>query len=501
MAQTLMILGTASDVGKSLIVTGLCRLFSRAGARVAPFKAQNISNNAYACFPDGEIGWAQALQAWACGLEPNVDMNPLLLKPSSEQRVQVVVQGKVWKTASAWDCNRFYFQDKIKESFTRLSRTSDLLVLEGAGGAAEINLKDRDIANFAMADMADAPVLLVADIDRGGVFASLVGTMELLEPAQRERVKGFIINKFRGDLSLLEPGLRMLEARTGRPVLGVLPYLPDIALEAEDSVCLETYYKKQPSFGSSSLNIAVVGFPHIANFTDFLPLSQLRNVRLNYVRTPEEIVQADVVVLPGSKDTIADLRWLKSENWFPMLNKLRQAGRWIVGVCGGYQMLGQEVADPFGVEGRPTVEVGLGFLPLRTELGRSKTTRRVEGQWRIGTERGVFDAYEIHMGQTQVLGDVMPRFWIRYEGIQSQPDGAVSQEGKVWGTYLHGLFESGPFLRAWFGQVVMDAMEQIDVPWRSWRVERAAQCDRLASAVEQALDMPAIWALVENRQR
>ena len=184
-----------------------------------------------------------------------------------------------------------------------------------------------------------------------------------------------------------------------------------------------------------------------------------------------------------------------------MLNKLRQAGRWIVGVCGGYQMLGQEVADPFGVEGCPTVEVGLGFLPLRTELGRSKTTRRVEGQWRIGTERGVFDAYEVHMGQTQVLGDVMPRFWIRYEGIQSQPDGAVSQEGKVWGTYLHGLFESGPFLRAWFGQVVMDAMEQIDVPWRSWRVERAAQCDRLASAVEQALDMPAIWALVENRQR
>ena len=250
MAKTLMVLGTASDVGKSLIVTGLCRLFSRAGIRVAPFKAQNMSNNAYVCFPTGEIGWAQALQAWACGLEPSVDVNPVLFKPTTERSSQIVVHGQVWKTVSAYDFDRASLQEKVYESFTRLSRDYDLIILEGAGGAAEINLKDRDMVNFAMAEAADAPVLLVADIDRGGVFAALVGTMELLEVSERERVKGFIINKFRGDLSILEPGLRMLEERTGKPVLGVLPYVPGLALEAEDSVSLETYYKQQPPFVS-----------------------------------------------------------------------------------------------------------------------------------------------------------------------------------------------------------------------------------------------------------
>lgn len=507
MAKTLMVLGTASDVGKSLVVTGLCRLFARAGLRVAPFKAQNMSNNAYVCFPAGEIGWAQALQAWACGLEPSVDMNPLLLKPTTDQQAQVVVQGQVWKTVSARDFDRSYLQHKLRESFTRLSHSYELLVLEGAGGAAEINLKDRDIVNFAMAAMADAPVLLVADIDRGGVFAALVGTMELLEPAERERVKGFIINKFRGERSLLEPGLRMLEARTGRPVIGVLPYLPDMALEAEDSVALETYYKKQLPFGAATLNIAVVCFPHIANFTDFLPLSQIDGVRLNYVSTPEETVDADVIILPGSKNTIADLRWLKAEHWLPRLHQVKQTGRWIVGVCGGYQMLGEAVADPYGVEGPPTAEPGLGFLPLRTELIQSKTTRRVEGQWQIGMAGGVFDAYEIHMGQTQLLqditDDITPRFSIRWEETQLSPEGAMSRDGKVWGTYLHGLFESGPFLRAWLAQVAAERGLQapVHVAWESWRAERAAQCDRLADVVEHALDMQAIWALIGNPER
>ena len=512
-----MILGTASDVGKSLIATGLCRLFSRAGLRVAPFKAQNMSNNAYACFPDGEIGWAQALQAWACGLEPNVDMNPLLIKPSTEQSAQVVVQGKVWKTVSGWDFDRSYYQHKVRQSFTRLSRNYDLIVLEGAGGAAEINLKDRDIVNFAMADMADAPVLLVADIDKGGVFAALVGTMELLEPAERERVKGFIINKFRGDLRLLAPGLHMLEDRTARPVFGVLPYLSDIALEAEDAVSLETYYKTQPPFTSSTLNIAVVCFPHIANFTDFLPLSQVSGVRLNYVHTPDEIVNADVailpdvVILPGTKNTIADLRWLKAEKWLSVLRKLRQAGQWIVGVCGGYQMLGEEVADPLGTEGQATAETGLGFLPLRTEMVQTKTTRRVEGQWQIGMEGGVFDAYEIHLGQTHsredakdIAKDITPRFSVRaFEATQATPEGAMSRDGKVWGTYLHGLFESGSFLRAWLAQVAAERVlqDQVHIPWDSWRVERATQCDRLATAVEHALDMQAIWALIDSQKR
>ena len=323
MAKTLMVLGTASEVGKSLIVAGLCRLFSRAGVRVAPFKAQNMSNNAYVCLDGGEIGWAQALQARACGLEPSVDMNPVLLKPTSDRGSQVIVQGRVWGTVSARSFDRNRLQEKVRESFLRLSQDYELIVLEGAGGAAEINLRDRDIVNFAMAEMADAPVILVADIDRGGVFAALVGTMELLEPQEKERVKGFLINKFRGDRVLLEPGLRILEERTGRPVLGVLPYLQDLHLEAEDSVSLETYRNKQRPFSPTTVNVAAVCLPHIANFTDFLPLAQVEAVTLNYVKTPQEIFNADVVILPGSKNTIADLRWLKETGWQQALQQVR----------------------------------------------------------------------------------------------------------------------------------------------------------------------------------
>src|SRR5436190_16040041 len=402
MAKTLMVLGTASEVGKSLIVTGFCRLFYRAGVRVAPFKAQNMSNNAYVCLDGGEIGWAQALQARACGLEPTVDMNPVLLKPTSERGSQVIVQGRVWGNVSFRDFDRDSLREKVRESFLRLSHNYELIVLEGAGGAAEINLKDRDFVNFAMAEMADAPVLLVGDIDRGGVFASLIGTMELLEPPERERVKGFIINKFRGEKALLEPGLRFLEERTGRPVLGVLPYLRDLGLEAEDSVSLETYRNRQRSFSPATVNVAVVCLPHISNFTDCLPVARVGAVTLNYVQHPQEIAGADVVILPGSKNTIADLRWLKERGWPPALRQTRDRGGWIVGVCGGYQMLGEEVADPLGVEEERTTERGLGLLPLRTGLAAEKTTGRVEAQWNIGSQTGVFPGYEIHMGHTKV---------------------------------------------------------------------------------------------------
>ena len=505
MAKTLMVLGTASDVGKSLIVTGLCRLFSRAGIRVAPFKAQNMSNNAYVCFPTGEIGWAQALQAWACGLEPSVDMNPVLLKPTTERSSQIVVHGQVWKTSSAYDFDRAYVREKVYESFTRLSRDYDLIILEGAGGAAEINLKDRDMVNFAMAEAADAPVLLVADIDRGGVFAALVGTMELLEVSERERIKGFIINKFRGDLSILEPGLRMLEEKTGKPVLGVLPYVPGLALEAEDSVSLETYYKQQSAFSPSRVNIAVVTLPHIANFTDFLPLSNIDSVVLNYVSTPNEIVNADVVILPGSKNTIADLRWLKTGHWARPLRQLEEHGKSLVGVCAGYQILGQEIADPLGVEGVCTSEKGLGFLPLHTELVQEKTTRRVEAQWQIGPETGVFNAYEIHMGRTRVgpglvEASLTPRFFVRPLDDQEemQPNGGVSRDGKVWGTYLHGLFESGPFLRAWLTQVGARRAIYPQVEWETWTQERSLNFDRLADVLEHALDITTIGRLWQN---
>jgi adenosylcobyric acid synthase len=496
MAKTLMVLGTASEVGKSLIVTGLCRLFRRAGIRVAPFKAQNMSNNAYVCLDGGEIGWAQALQARACDLEPCVDMNPVLLKPTTECTSQIIVQGRVWGTASARSVDRDHLREKVRESFVRLSQHYDLIVLEGAGGAAEINLKDRDLVNFAMAKIADAPVILVADIDRGGVFASLVGTMELLEPEERDRVKGFIINKFRGDLSILKPGLRFLEARTGKPVLGVLPYLPDLTLEAEDSVSLETYRKRQPSFSASTVNVAVVCFPHIANFTDFLPLAHVDAVALQYVHKPDDITDADVVILPGSKNTVADLRWLKVGNWQHALQRVSADGKWLVGVCGGYQMLGEEVADPLGVEGAYTAEKGLGFLPLRTVLATEKTTRRVEMRWQSGAASGVCGGYEIHMGRTHGTADVRPRFFVRPLGSEEwQPDGAVSRDGKLWGTYLHGLFESGPFLRAWCSEVGMRRGIHPQVQWQAWQHERDVHVAHLTDAMEQSLDVKAIWAI------
>jgi adenosylcobyric acid synthase len=500
MAKTLMILGTASEVGKSLIVTGLCRSFFRAGIRVAPFKAQNMSNNAYVCLDGGEIGWAQALQARACGLEPCVDMNPVLLKPSTEHTSQVIVHGRVWGTTSARSFDRDRLRKKVRESFVRLSQDYDLIILEGAGGAAEINLKDRDIVNFAMAQMADAPVLLVADIDRGGVFAALVGTMELLAPAEREQVKGFIINKFRGEKALLESGLHFLQERTGKPVVGVLPYLPDLGLEAEDWVALERYRKSQPAFSPSTINVAGVALPHIANFTDFLPLAHAGRVALRYAREPDEIADADVVILPGSKNTIADLCWLKGGNWLQMLRQLNTAGKSIVGVCGGYQMLGEEIADPLGLEGERTIESGLGFFPVRTVLAMEKTTRRVEVQWRVGEKIGVFSGYEIHLGRTTKRVEIPPRFLVRpITGEQWQPDGTVSAEGKTWGTYLHGLFASGPFLQAWFGPIGEEKGVAVRIEWQRWQSVRDSRLDRLADALEAHVDMTTIRAWLRRQ--
>ncbi len=499
-AQTLMVLGTASDVGKSLVATGLCRIFARAGIRVAPFKAWNMSNNAYVCLDGGEIGWAQALQARACGLEPIVDMNPLLLKPTTEHSSQLIIRGRVTGTVFARHTDRDFLQEQVRSSFCRLRQAYDLLVLEGAGGAAEINLKDRDIANFAMAEMADASVLLVADIDTGGVFASLVGTMELLEAPERDRVVGFIINKFRGDVSLLEPGLRVVEERTGKPVLGVLPYLSDLGLEAEDSVSIHTDRRRQSVFSVETVNIAVIAPPYIANFTDFLPLAQVEAVRLNYVVSPDEITVADAIILPGSKNSIADLRWLKARGWPHKLQQGRADGKWIFGVCGGYQMLGEEIADPLGVEGELTTETGLGLLPVQTVLSPHKTTQRVDVQWQVGEQSGVFSGYEIHMGQTQGATGQTPLFRVRALGAKEYADGCVSPDGRVCGTYLHGVFESGEFVQAWLTQLGAERRIRVQVDWQDWQEQRNANLDRLADMLDAHLDMPAIWATAGMRE-
>jgi adenosylcobyric acid synthase len=320
--------------------------------------------------------------------------------------------------------------------------------------------------------------------------------LELLTKNERKMVKGFIINKFCGDLGLLEPGLRFLEERARRPVLGVLPYFHDLGLEAEDSVSLETYRSRQLPFSLSTANVAVVCLPHMANFTDFLPLTHVGAVVLNYVEKPDEISGADVVILPGTKNTLSDLRWLKKRGWQQALQQARNRGSWVVGVCGGYQMLGEEVADPLGVEGEKATERGLGFLPLRTVFAAEKTTRKVEVKWSIGSRAGVFSGYEIHMGQTQVGEGVAPRFFLRpVGGGEWRPDGAVSREGKVWGAYVHGLFESGLFLQEWLSQVGAERGVRVQVGWQEWQRERNSRLDRLADALEEPLDMAAIRTL------
>jgi adenosylcobyric acid synthase len=458
-ARALAVLGTGSDVGKSIITAGLCRLFSRAGVRVAPFKAQNMSNNSFVT-PDGkEIGRAQALQARACGLEPHADMNPILLKPESDRGAQIVVQGTVWGKAEARD----YFQQKeqlagyVRESYARLADQYDMIVIEGAGSAAEMNLKDRDLANWSMVDLADARVVLVADIDRGGVFAQVIGTLDLLTSEERRRVVGIIINKFRGDATLFEDGVAFIEQRTGLPVLGVVPMLRGLLLDQEDSVDIERH--RRAVFAKDRINIAVVLLPRMSNFTDFNQLSAEPDVVVRYAATPADLDGADVIVVPGSKNTIDDLRYLRQSGMAASISLSATAGLEIVGICGGYQMLGRSVADPDGVEAGGEVE-GLGLLDVTTQLARTKITQSVEAESleiepkRHLTVRGYF----IHMGQT-IGREMRPCFHVRPLNLEGgQPgdvsfDGTVNESGRIWGTYLHGVFDLPEFRRAWVNRI------------------------------------------------
>jgi len=457
MAKAIMIVGTASDVGKSVIAAGLCRIFYRLGIRVAPFKAQNMSLNSYVT-PDGrEIGWAQAAQAKACGIEPTADVNPILLKPVSGLGSQVILQGKVHGNMGVRDYYAFKKQvwEKVKESYQRLAEEFSLIVLEGAGGAAEINLRDHDIANFRMAELADASVLLVGDIERGGVFASLVGTFDLLSSQERSRIKGLIINKFRGDATLLKNGLEFLERRTGIPVLGVIPYYDRISIPEEDSVALERKMREQRSFGADSVNIAVIRLPHMANYTDFAGLEKEKGVVLRYLTRRESLSNVDVLILPGTKNTLGDLKWLWEEGWREeILSYVRQGGR-AVGICGGYQILGEEVADPLGIEGKRGKGRGLGLLPMRTELAAEKTTDKVVARSLLnGVVRGV-EGYEIHMGKSEAVKEVKPAFKILERDGRSvrETDGAVVEGGRIWGSYLHGLFANSSFRQAWLNDL------------------------------------------------
>ncbi len=488
-----MILGTASHVGKSLVAAGLGRIFSDDGIRAAPFKAQNMSLNS-AATPDGrEIGRAQALQAEACRVTPCAEMNPVLIKPSSDTGAQIVLLGRVWGQVTASDYHQRRVEElfpAVLESYRTLAERHDLILLEGAGSPAEINLRKHDIVNMRMAHAADAACLLVGDIDRGGVFAALLGTLELLEPEDRARIRGFAINKFRGDIELLRPGVETMEQRLGIPCAGVIPFLHNLGLEEEDGVAMEDRRKvkwDQTSNADRPLRVAVVAVPHMANFTDFDALAAEPAVSLAYVEHPKQAALADVVILPGSKQTLDDLTWIQERGFADFLATYSGL---LIGICGGFQMLGLSIEDPTGAEsnGAPRQMRGLGHLSIRTIMHDRKTVRRAAGRtdaW------GAFHGYEIHMGETRYENGVEPFAEIVREGeLRSIPDGAVA--GLVWGTYVHGLFDDDAFRHAFldFARLksgLTPARDHVCVT-----AERESRINRWAAHVRESLNMDLI---------
>jgi adenosylcobyric acid synthase len=500
-AKPLMIQGTGSFVGKSIVVAGLCRLLKQDGFKVAPFKAQNMALNSFITPEGGEMGRAQVVQAEAAGLDPHVDMNPILLKPNTDIGAQVILQGKVFGNMNADEYHRFKKKalSAVLESYGRLSQQYQVMIIEGAGSPAEINLREGDIANMGMAEAVDAPVLLVGDIDKGGVFASLVGTLALLSFAERRRIKGFIINKFRGDPSLLTSGLEFLEKKTGAPVLGVIPYLKDLYLPEEDGVALEKNYSGR----EKPLNIAVLYLPHISNFTDFDPLEHEPDVTLRYVQPGERIGDADVVILPGSKNTLEDFLFLKKEGYAQEILKLHQLGRMVVGICGGFQMLGKAVRDPLGTEtSRGEIE-GLGLLDAETILQKEKMTFQVKAvplNWPMAAQKETLRGYEIHMGETRRGAAHPPAFKIteRLEQKVEVEDGAISADGQVWGTYIHGLFDNDGFRRCFIdslrktkGLSSGNRIQEFD-----YKAFKEQEYDKLAAVLRRELDIPRIYRII-----
>lgn len=448
-----MLQGTGSHVGKSVLAAALCRIFFRSGYRVAPFKAQNMALNSYVTARGEEIARAQVVQSWAAGIDPEVDMNPVLLKPTGDSRSQVVVLGRVVGNISArdyhLDFNRRLLRE-VEQALYRLSQRYEVIVIEGAGSPAEVNLKEQEIANMRVAKLVGALVLLVADIDRGGALAAIVGTLELLDPDERELVAGLIINKFRGDIELLCPALDFLESRTGKPVLGVIPYLEDLGLPEEDSVALED--RRLSAASQEVLHVAVIQLPRISNFTDFDALARQPGVKVNYVAGHQPLGEPDLVIIPGSKNTIADLLFLRQTGEAEEIVALARRGVPAIGICGGYQMLGREVRDPDRVEASVERVAGLGLLDVVTVFRSEKATYCCEGVVCGGplleSCRGLRIAgYEIHMGESERLGSTPPAIALTRRGDQEvcRPDGAVSQDGLVFGTYVHGLFDNDVF--------------------------------------------------------
>ncbi len=506
--NTIMVQGTTSDAGKSTLVAGICRVLKNQGYRVAPFKPQNMALNSAVTEDGGEIGRAQAVQAQASGVTPHTDMNPVLIKPSSDTGAQIIIQGHV---NTDMDAKAFHLFKKeamaaVLESHQRLSDKFEVVVVEGAGSPAEINLREGDIANMGFAEAVDCPVVLVADIDKGGVFAHLVGTLALLSESEQERVVGFVINKFRGDVDLLTPGLKWLEAHTGKPVLGVLPYLHEFYLEAEDAIDTQQVNGGQEPLSDGRLNIVVPVFPRISNHTDFDALRHHPSVNLNYVGPGQKPPLCDLLILPGSKNVGDDFRWLIENGWREYIDRHLRYGGKVMGICGGFQMLGQTIRDPHGVENKAvrddSVEA-LGYLPIATCFNTDKTLQQKTGKITLGGTVGQVRGYEIHHGVTEVLTvdgdcdrDDTPRYIMRYEG-QSE-DGLISHDNQVFGCYLHGVFDEPSacqLILTWAGLDASAAASSVDMQHL-----QETQIDRLAESVKQHLNLDLIQAMLTNNE-
>ena len=479
---TLMVQGCTSDAGKSTVVAALCRWFARRGYSVAPFKPQNMALNSAVTVDGGEIGRSTALQALACGVEPHSDMNPVLLKPQTDMGAQVIIRGQVLGNMQALDYHAYKrtARDAVLAAWQDLSSRFDVIIVEGAGSPAEINLRENDIANMGFAEMVDCPVILVADIDRGGVFAHLTGTLDLLSGSEQQRTLGFVINRFRGDLSLLQGGLDWLEARTGKPVFGVLPYLHGLTLDAEDAV------DEQGGHENDALNVVVPMLPRMSNHNDFDPLRLHPRVNLRFVKMGEPWPPADLVILPGSKATRADLAFVREQGWDRDIKRHLRYGGKLLGICGGFQMLGERIDDPEGLESEPGSSAGLGWLEMTTRLVPGKQLRNVGGVY-LPTGAAIH-GYEIHNGVTE--GAAMSRPMLK---LGDYLDGAISPDQQVMGCYLHGLFDSAEAtesLLAWAG---MTSGEAVD-----YAAHRQVELDRLADMLDEHLDLTALLSQLQS---
>jgi adenosylcobyric acid synthase len=483
--KAIMVVGTTSHAGKSLITTAICRILSRRGWRVAPFKGQNMALNAYVTASGGEIGHAQAVQAWAAGVAPTVDMNPILLKPQGDMTSLVILKGKADDRVSAADYYEKYFEpgwQAIEESLRRLGDEFDLLVCEGAGSPAEVNLKHRDLTNMRVAKFLNAPTLLVVDIDRGGAFAHVIGTLELLEPDERALIKGIVINKFRGQRSLLQSGIDWLQERTGIPVVGVIPWLED-AFPAEDSLSL---MEPRPS-STGEINISVIRLPRISNFTDFDPLEAEATVSVKYVNPKQSLGHPDALIIPGSKTTIADLIVLHRTGMAEEIKNYVAAGGTVLGICGGFQMLGKILADPEGIEGQEGRYRGLELLPLKTVIAGQRVARQRQVTSNFPQEGLPVTGYEIHQGRTRLIetepNNTKPLF-------DDANLGMVDDTQSVWGTYLHGIFDNGPWRRAWLNRLRQQrGLRTLPTGVPNYRDQRELVLNTLADAIEPHLDL------------